>query len=314
LGCAQEITLIYSDSKGSTGVQQPVDPTRTAEGGDLRAGLAVVILAWNHVADTIECMESVISAVGPQGLIIVVDNDSSDGTPERIESCYPQVVLVRSGRNLGVAGGYNLGIARAMALGAEFIAILNNDVVVDGSLFSASLAAHVLNPSAGMIVPKIYHYYGSRTRLWCAGMTWRSFRPAYSRPVDLDYATSCALVIRTESLRTAGLFDESYFFYYDDHDLCERFRRAGYLIRYAPDAVLWHKVSVTTQKSTDPGRWWYTMGQSSVRFYLRYKGVGVVAADAIWFSLREAIKFKFARILPYWAGQVHGLAAARGWV
>jgi NAD dependent epimerase/dehydratase family enzyme len=61
--------LIYSDSKGSTGVQQPVDPTRTAEGGDLRAGLAVVILAWNHVADTIECMESVISAVGPQGLL-----------------------------------------------------------------------------------------------------------------------------------------------------------------------------------------------------------------------------------------------------
>lgn len=272
-------------------------------------------------------MESVIPAVGPLGTIVVVDNDSCDGTPERIESCYPKVVLVRSKRNRGVAGGYNLGIARAMTLGAEYIAILNNDVVVDSSLFSASLATLISSPSTAMIVPKIYHYYGSRTRLWCAGMTWRVFPPAfkyrgggqedgpaYSKPIDLDYATSCALVMRTEALRTVGLFDDSYFFYYDDHDLCERFRRAGYRIRYAPDAMVWHKVSVTTQKSPAPGRWWYTMGQSSVRYYLRYKGILVVAADAVWFSLRESAKLKFGRILPYWAGQIHGLAASRGWV
>mgnify|MGYP000128082403 CR=1 FL=1 len=289
--------------------------------------LAIVILAWNHIDDTLECLDSVLPAAGENSRIIVVDNGSTDGTADWIREAYPQVEIISSPENVGIARGYNLGIARALDLGAEYIAVMNNDVIVAPDLFRAMESAMDAAPDVGVVVPKIYHYYGSRTRLWCAGMTWRSFPPAitfiggdqedgpaFAQPRDLDYATSCVLLLKAEAIRQAGPFDPKYYFYFDDHDLCERFRRAGYRVRYAPDAQLWHKVSVSTQKSDKPAKWWYVMGQSTVRFFWRYKGLRVMALAAAWFTVRESLKLKFSRLPPYWAGYIQGVADHLGWV
>ncbi len=166
-----------------------------------------------------------------------------------------------------------------------------------------------------MLMPKIHHYYGDRSRLWCVGGRWRRFPPGvkmmgsdepdgprYSRPLALGYAPSCTLFVSVAALRQVGFFDEGYFFYYDDWDFSARLRQAGFEIRFVPGAVVYHKVSVSTQKTDRPARWWHTMGRSSVRFYGKHHNSIGLATMTAWFAARETAKRKPARVPPYLRG------------
>ncbi len=116
-----------------------------------------------------------------------------------------------------------------------------------------------------------------------------------------------------ESLEKVGLFDTSYYLYFDDWDLSTRYRIAGYEILFVPTAHLWHKVAVSTQKAAKKTRSWFFMGKSSVYFYLRYKPPVVLGLHTVWFTLREAVKLKFYRIPPFLFGVASGLADHWGW-
>lgn len=286
-----------------------------------------VILAWNQLPETLECIESLLAMTTQPRGIIVVDNGSSDDTPVVIPRDFPDIVYIRSEENLGVAAGYNLGIDYALKQKADYVLILNNDVIFDAQFLSELLRVAQTHPEVGIIQPKIYHYYGDRSRLWIVGARWRPFPPAikmigadqkdsltFSQVQELEYAPSCALLISPIALQKVGLFDENYFFYYDDWDFCIRVRRAGFRIFFAPEAKMWHKVSVSTVKSDKSGRWWYVMGQSTARFHATYQDLWTLLAVNIWFILRETAKRKFNRIIPYIVGVIAGHAQRLGWV
>lgn len=287
-----------------------------------------VVLVWNQVDVTIECLESLSNNQYPNLRIVVMDNGSTDGTHEIVARQHPNVEVVRVVDNIGLACGYNHGIEYALKNNADYVIAMNNDTIAAPEMVTELVKAIQAHPKAGMVSPKIYHFYGDKTRLWCAGAKWQNFPPRvkligsnapdsaqFQREFTLPYVTSCCILISREALEKVGLFDPGYYFYYDDWDLSERFWAAGYEIWFVATAHLWHKVSVSTQKTEKPEKWWFVMGRSSVRFYLQHKSRLIFVFYTIWFALRETVKLKFfKRVLPYLCGVTEGLAERRGWM
>ena len=125
----------------------------------------IIILSWNGKGDTVECLRSLELLEYPNHKLLVVDNASSDGTAEAVRKEFPGVELIVNERNLRFAGGNNVGISYAVARGAHYVLLLNNDTVVDKALVRALVDVAESAPEIGMVGPKIY-YYQDRNRLW----------------------------------------------------------------------------------------------------------------------------------------------------
>jgi GT2 family glycosyltransferase len=281
----------------------------------------VIVLVWNQLDETMECLESLTRTTYANCKIVLVDNGSTDGTPEAVARTFPEIEIIYNQGNIGVGPGYNTGIVCALERGADYVMVINNDTVTGPELVSELVKAMQDHPGAGMTAPKIYHYYGDRHRLWCVGAKWRAFPPRikligadapdgpeFERFFPLEYATGCCMLVSRPALEKAGMFDPGYFFYFEDWDICARYRAAGYEIWFVPTARLWHKVSVTWQNNDRPAKWWFYSGQSSVRFYLRYTSPVILALYTAWFALRETAKLNLSRVPPYLHGVASGLA------
>jgi GT2 family glycosyltransferase len=285
--------------------------------------LIVVILAWNHRKETQECIDSFL-ATNYTGLkILLVDNGSTDGTFEYFSKNYDQIEIVKSETNLGIAAGYNLGIKKALEINPKYLLIANNDIIVHTEMLKNLVTGMDKIPKAGMGMPRIMHYYGDKPRIWCIGGRWRFFPPSvkmigynsfdvdrFMQPMELDFAPSCCLLIRSSIFEKVGFFDSGYFFYYDDWDFSIRLRNAGYKIIYLPSSIVMHKVSVSTQKSDKPSIWWQYYGRSTARFYSKHSSILVLFVISIWIVLRELVKLKPTRIKPFLQGLIIELRAS----
>jgi len=279
-----------------------------------------VILTFNHYEDTRECLESLQKTDYENLTIVVVDNGSSDGTPDNLRTDFPDVKVIETGRNLGVPWGYNIGFSYALRAGAEYILMLNNDTVVDPQMLRCLVDAAQADPNAGILMPKIL-YYDNPEVIWAIGGRYRAFPPAhvslgrgcpsevFKKPFYLEYALSCGLLIHRRAFEKAGLFDPGYFFFFDDWDFSERVRAHGLNIIFVPEARMWHKVSKSTREIGKEALFWKVWGESSTRFYRRH-GRPVFISLLIhlgYLMARELVKGN-ARMLKYfWAGVREGL-------
>lgn len=222
----------------------------------------VVMLNWNSKEMTAECIRSLFGMKEKDYEIIVVDNGSRDDSVSYLRQMFPEIIVIANENNLGFTGGCNVGIARALELGAEFILLVNNDVLVDEKLLGELLADAERNPQAGMVSPKIY-YYDKPEVLWWAGGNYKSWSglprvrglrrqdgEKYGASREIDWATGCVLLLRSSALRKAGCFNEAFFNYVDDLDISLRVRDAGYTIRFVPQGKVWHKVGVDNLKNS----------------------------------------------------------------
>jgi GT2 family glycosyltransferase len=221
----------------------------------------VVVLNWNSHEMTADCIRSLLAMDAAEFEVLVVDNGSSDGSAEILSREFPQIAVLPQGRNLGFAAGCNVGMQRALAVGAEHVLLLNNDTIVDTHLLRALLDKAEDHQNAAMVSPKIY-YHALPDCLWWVGGTFNLWT-GIPKHVDLrkkdngkhdiarkiDWATGCAMLVRASALRKVGLFDEHFFLNAEDLDLSIRMRRAGYEIWYAPKARLWHKEGVDRRKN-----------------------------------------------------------------
>src|SRR5437899_11006704 len=119
--------------------------------------VAVVTLAWNGREDTLTCLESVDALDWDDLSTIVVDNGSSDGLVDAVRDRFPHIRVIRSERNLGFAGGNNLGLRAALEAGADYALILNNDTVIDRGAVRELVAEAERRPDAGALCPLIYY-------------------------------------------------------------------------------------------------------------------------------------------------------------
>ncbi|MBV5303469.1 MAG: glycosyltransferase family 2 protein [Chlorobium sp.] len=223
----------------------------------MEALTCIVVLNWNGAEETLACLESLAPLLVKGYKILVVDNGSTDGSPEKIRKAFPAVEQLRLPANLGYAGGNNAGFRRVQELQAEFVIFLNNDTIVEPG-FSAPLVETLrLQPLAGIAVPKIY-YWDRPDLLWYAGGVFRlstglichvglrqKDSPEFDRPGSTGYATGCCFAMRCRDFEEVGGFDESFAMYAEDVDLSLRVRALGKSIEYVPSSRVWHKVSAS---------------------------------------------------------------------
>jgi len=215
----------------------------------------VIVLNWNGEKVIAPCLASLARVREPALKIIVVDNASTDRSPEIVRREFPGVELIVNERNLLFAAGNNVGLERSMAAGARFALLLNNDTEVDPEFASRMASALERDPRVGIVGPKIL-YDDDPKRIWYGG---GDFYPLIGVPRHVSirkldgsvperagetgYVSGCAMLIRREVIEEIGLLDPAYRMYCEDVDFCLRARRAGWRCWYEPSAVIRHKVS-----------------------------------------------------------------------
>jgi hypothetical protein len=256
----------------------------------------IVVVTLNNYADTAECLGSLRRLTFHNYRVVLVDNGSTDGTPQRVRAEYPEVEVVENGRNLFVPGGFNVGFRYALARGADYAFMLNNDTTLDPPILDHLVAAGT-RTGAGVLVPIVY-YYNQPDRVWSSGARYRRFPPAIvfetrifrdERSRRLDYAIGCGLLIGRRAFERVGLLDENIRFNWEDHDFARRVRDAGLAILQVPEARMWHKISRTSRPETP--LFWEAHGESGAIFFRRH-GRPVYLSMALhlgYFGLRELI-------------------------
>lgn len=220
----------------------------------------IVLINWNSVADTLECLDSLMKQDYPSSRIIVVDNASRDDEASVIEHAHPSVTVLRQQANLGFCGGNNVGIKHALAAGADYVLVLNNDTIVPPSMISRLVRVSQEIPNVGAVSPLIL-CYPETDLVWYAGSFWEAETATFRHPLQYrsieelrcgdspfmsQYACGCGLLVSANVLREVGLMDERYFAYYDEADWCCRMKNAGLMSYVVPTATLYHKVSKAT--------------------------------------------------------------------
>jgi GT2 family glycosyltransferase len=222
-----------------------------------------VVLNWNGWRDTVRCLASLRASDHPNQHVVVVDNGSTDGSPEHLAPLVeaPWGELVRADRNLGFTGGANLGLRLALERGADYAFLLNNDATVAPDCIATLVKEAERRPEVGLVGPKIV-WAEEPGRIWSAGMSvaWHHATIEAHRNVPDDGRfdgcriaqglSGCALLVKRAVLERTGLLDERYFVYYEDLDWCLRARQAGFRCLYVGAARALHIGSATSNPGT----------------------------------------------------------------
>lgn len=225
----------------------------------------IIILNWNNIKDTTECLESVRKINYSNYKVVIVDNGSTDGSPEKIRMLSPEITLIKNKQNMGYAGGNNIGIKYALENGADHILLLNNDTIVDPEILSSFVWAADAYPDAGIFGGKVY-YYSKPTVIWFTAGKWDKGKgkfhhigedcsdraDSYGDVAETDFICGCALFFRKKVAETIGLLEPKYFLMFEETDWCYRARKEGFKSIYVPSAKIWHKVSKSFNGGNSP--------------------------------------------------------------
>lgn len=229
----------------------------------------VSVLNFNGKNNTLDCIESLkkINTKNFNLTILAIDNGSSEKLDLKDESWGNiSLKVIENKNNLGFSGGHNVGIEYALNNRADYVLILNNDTYVEENFLEKLLSAAEKGGKIGILVPKIYfapgfefhkNKYSKQEQgkvFWYAGgeMDWANVighhrgvdevdKGQFNKTEETQLATGCCMLIKKEVLEKVGIFDEKYFLYYEDADLCIRAKKSGFKIMYVPSSIIWHK-------------------------------------------------------------------------
>jgi len=226
--------------------------------------IAAIIVNYNGISDTLECIESLEkSSLGGNNLeIYVVDNNSSDGSKLTLGKL-TKIRFIQSEKNVGFSAGNNLAIKQALDREVDIVILINNDTYVDKNLLkklaASSDRADIASPK--ILFAKGYEFHKKRYKksdlgkiIWYAGgnidkknIVGKHIgvdeidKGQYDINKTTDYATGACMMIKREVLEKIGYFDEKYFLYLEDMDFCHRANDKGFKIIYEPNGIVWHK-------------------------------------------------------------------------
>ena len=217
--------------------------------------VAVVTANYNGGRFIGDFLRSLRAVRYPNLHLIAVDCASADGSDDLILHLWPEATLIRSAENLGFTGGNNRAVEEALARGFPYVLFLNNDTVLAPGFLDALMARAAART---LVAPRV-ELYGTNGLLddtagefdWRRGV-WRNW--VYGRPCppelrherEVAMASLCCLLVPARVFRHAGMLDERLFMYYEDFDFVRRAQSAGYRVRYAPEAVVYHRKSASS--------------------------------------------------------------------
>lgn len=222
--------------------------------------LSVVVVNWNGGEDILRCLQSLRSAPSAVDMeVIVVDNASTDDSVEQIPHLFPIVRLIQTGANLGFARAANQGLAAAQG---DYVLFLNPDAIVPAGTLDAALTALQCRPTIGVLGVRLLNSDGSvqpscghflsllrliRQNCSAIGLDKRHRKSGWqdnlyksTQTEEVDWAIGAFLLCPQVVLNEVGGFDEDYFLYSEDMDLCYRIRQHGYGVLYFPEVAVTH--------------------------------------------------------------------------
>jgi GT2 family glycosyltransferase len=298
--------------------------------------VTAVVLNHRHADDTLRCVGALAQSDHPRLSIVVVDNDSGPDVVDRlVDGLEATTSLILSPENVGYAAGNNLGIRRALRLGADLVWLVNPDVVVTPDTLAVLIDATEARPAAGILGCRVLEGGSRPARVLFNGgfVDWERGGAAIHGdagevyddgadpgPVfDVDYVTGAAMLVRAGVFRSVGLLPEEYFLYFEETDFNLRAARSGWEVVVAPSAVAWH-FKRSTGKLPEPYYIYYYV-RNRIVFGSRYSSVDpvdiVLDLDEFVYRWRGAVERNAPEWLPVYEELVetaiaHGLAGRTG--
>jgi GT2 family glycosyltransferase len=211
-----------------------------------------VILNTNRRDDTLACLDSLAHSTYSPHTSLVVNGLSTDGSFEAIQQAHPATPILPLADNRGYAGGNNAGLLWALDHGADWALVLNEDTVLAADCIARLVENGESDPRIGIVGPMVYHFDepdviqtagGMLGRSWSAGLLANNEpdKGQFREPHEVEWISGCAMLLRRSLLEQVGCFDERFFIYWEEIDLCVRARQAGWRLMHVPGAKLWHK-------------------------------------------------------------------------
>ncbi len=263
--------------------------------------VSVVIVSFNTRDLLLECLAS-LAAVRVPLETIVVDNASTDGSASAVRTHAPSARVIESGENLGFSRANNLGFRAAQA---PFVLVLNSDAAVRPGAVETLLETLRSRPDAGIVGPRTVSPDGAIQVSFGPDLTpwneWRQRRlvrgverrvPSWLRRAEdlasqareTAWVSGSCLVARRDLLERLGGFDEAFFLYEEDVDLCVRARAAGYKVLFTPRAEIVHHLGRSIAAASERAREAYR--ESHLHFYAKHNGPLWTALLRAWISLQ----------------------------
>jgi GT2 family glycosyltransferase len=285
--------------------------------------VSVILLNWNGLLDTEECIESLRKASYKNVVIYIVDNASRNNEAAIIAEKYPFTKVLPQSENLGFCKANNLGIEKAIEEGAKYVLILNNDTIVPPDAIEVLVRQFEIIPDAGAASPVIFEY--PDVKIGYTHATWdpktAKFWFVYPsdnyediskrKPYPTGFAHGCCLFTSAKILKEVGSLDERYFAFYDEAEWCCRIERYGYKSYVIPDTFIYHKGSKTTPSLVSV----YLMTRNrllwmkeNLSFTQRLQSTPYLTKELIW---HQCNIWGITRSATY--SKQHSRALLRGW-
>lgn len=215
-----------------------------------------VIVNYNQTETTKKCVESLLKEA-PEINIFIVDNGSTNDSFIFLKefSNIHNIEILRSEKNLGFGAGANIGVKEALLRGADFILILNNDIIFEHNFLEPLLKEIKKGEKIGIVCPKIV-FLNNGNKIWYLGgkIDFLQLKVLHNfenkkNPFETDFASGCAMMVKKEVFERIGFFKEKYFMFFEDADFSFLAKKAGFKIITVPASKIYHKESLTIRKS-----------------------------------------------------------------
>lgn len=228
--------------------------------------IALVTVHYKGIEFTQKCLDSIRELKTPNiRLEVVVINNNPQENLETLKKKFADFLFLKTEKNLGYAGGYNLGIKKALEKKADFVFLVNNDTILAPDILVQLIKMAEKRKKAGLFSPKIYfapgcEFYRDRYQksergkvIWFAGgkIDWQNVitthrgvdevdKGQFNQIEETDYVSGCGMFIKRKVIEKIGLLDEKYFLYFEDTDFSVRAKKAGFQLLFIPQAKMWH--------------------------------------------------------------------------
>jgi len=291
-----------------------IEPCTLPTSNDTLPTVSIVILNYNGKGFLEACLSSLQRLNYPKEAmeIVLVDNGSNDGSTDFVRKKFPDVEIVELKRNIGFSAGNNVGIKKSKG---AFVAILNNDTVVDENWLIEMVKLMLKDPSIGIVAPKILFAKDPQrinnagsfplTNGWVVDRgIYEKDKGQYDQVEEVFAACGAAMLCRRAMLEEVGGFDERLFAYFEDTDLSWRARLRGWKIVYTPYAVVYHEHCGTAREWSE----FFAYNVIRNRLYVNLKlGSWNHITRVVFSTLKETIQALLARfLLPSWRNKLPG--------
>lgn len=265
----------------------------------------IVILNYNGYIDTIECINSIKRIIYDNYRVVIVDNNSNDDSEKILKEKFPDYIILQTGKNLGYAAGNNIGIKYAVTNNANYICIMNNDVIVNKFFLNKLINYMDDNRNTAMVGPMLLEYK-NKDIIQSTGSII-NLNKGYALPLNnnkrknqikegiikCDYVSGACILVRKEIIDVIGLIPENYFLFYEETEWCLKVKQYGYDVTCVCDAEIIHKGSISINKISGLNE--YFMCRSRVVFEKRNANTIQFINFCLYLIIQTAYRIAFKK-------------------